>query len=92
MKVRIINGARGVEKTVSWKENKDAALEKKAIRNVDFVVGDEVDGEFVPTMARQRSQFPIAATAKTISDAVKARAQALVAAVVTEPAPVDIDL
>ncbi len=92
MKVLITNGARGVEKTVSWRKNKTAALERKTIRNVDFLVGNEVDGEFIQSIARQRLQFPTDAKARTISDAVTARARVLVAAVVVEPDPVDIDL
>lgn len=108
MKARIINGARGVEKTVNWKDNKTAPVERRAIRNVDFIIGEDVvteavlddDGEIVEEafttfeqrMPRQRIQFQSTATARDISEQVKARARELAALVPVEPDPVDIDL
>lgn len=92
MKVRIINGARGATKTVNWRESKTDPLERKAVRNVDFVIGDMVNGEFAQSMAQQRLVFPVNTTARDISTAVTARARELVTAVVADPDPVDIDL
>ena len=108
MKARIINGPRGVEKTVNWKDSKAAPVERRAIRNVDFVIGEDVvieavlddDGEIVEEafttfeqrMARQRIQVQSDATARDIFGQVKARARELAALMPADPDPVDIDL
>ena len=92
MKVRILNGPRGQEQSVMWKEDKDADLERKTIRVVDICLGEEVDGVFQPRQARQRMQFPQSATEAQIATTVEVRGGELENMLPSVIEPVDIEI
>ena len=97
MKAQILNGARGVEKQVHWKDSKHAPIAIRTVRNVDFCLGENVadkDGvlQFEQRGAVQRIQVPVGTTAIAIAAKVKARARELMSMVAVVPEPTTIDL
>ncbi len=97
MKVRILNGATGVAETVPWKEDKDAALEKKSVLTVEFCLGEDVvdaggNTVFEQRQRVQRMRFPTGTTPAAIAVAVKTRGLELEAMIPTPVTPIEIDL
>jgi hypothetical protein len=100
MKVRMVNGPRGVARTVPWKANKAATLiQAHPVRSVDFCLGEDVEAEdgttsFQPLGSVQRLNFEADVSAVQIATQVTARAKELETALepAAIPTPIDIDL
>ena len=93
MKVRILNGPLGVQKSVLWKDGKTAPLERKTVRNVDFCLGDlDEAGQFQPKQAVQRLQFSEDVTEREVVDAVQVRAKELEAMIPTVATVIDLEV